>query len=123
DGMTHTVHDADGNVLFGGRTLDALVFDRTINPGNLGIAREILDGNVAGDVDTAVYTDVVENYTFTRNADGSITVDHSGFDEDELPDDDEERVDKPASDGVDRLFNIEVLRFSDGNGGTVDYQV
>lgn len=122
DGMAQKVYDAAGNLLFGGRTLDALVFDRTINPGNLGIAREILDGNVAGNIDTAVYTDVVENYTFTRNADGSITVDHSGFDEDAAPDGDE-IVANPVSDGVDRLFNIEVLRFSDGNGGTVDYQV
>ncbi|NYT45449.1 heme peroxidase [Alcaligenaceae bacterium] len=123
DGMTQKVYGPAGNLLFGGRTLDALVFDRTINPGNLGIAREILDGNVAGDIDTAVYTDVVENYTFTRNADGSITVDHSGFDEDAGPDGDENLIVGPVSDGIDRLFNIEVLRFSDGNGGTVDYQV
>lgn len=123
EGMGHPVYDADGNVLFDGRTLDALVFDRTINPGNLGIVREILDGNVASDIDTAVYTDVVENYSFTRNADGSITVDHSGFDEDAGPDGDEGNIVNAVSDGVDRLFNIEVLRFSDGNGGTVDYQV
>lgn len=122
DGMAQKVYDAGGNLLFGGRTLDALVFDRTINPGNLSIVREILDGNVAGDIDTAVYTDVVDNYTFTRNADGSITVDHSGFDEDAVPDGNE-TTPNPLSDGVDRLFNIEVLRFSDGNGGTVDYQV
>lgn len=125
DGMTKKVYDAGGNVLFGGRTLDALVFDRSINPGNLAIVREILDGNAEGDVDTAVYTDVMENYTFTRNADGSITVDHSGFDEDNVPDGDEVPAGTPnqLSDGVDRLFNIEVLRFSNGNGGTVDYQV
>lgn len=123
DGMSKQVHDAAGNVLYGGRTLDALVFDRTINPGSLAIVREILDGNVEGDVDTAVYTDVMENYTFTRNEDGSITVDHSGFDEDAGPDGEENGIPNAFSDGVDRLFNIEVLRFSDGNGGTVDYQV
>lgn len=123
DGMTETVYDSNGNELFGGRTLDALIFDRTLNPGDLGIVREILDGNVDGDEDVAVYTDVMENYTFSRNADGSITVEHSGFDDDALPDADEETVTRPVSDGIDRLFNIEVLRFSDGNGGTVDYEV
>lgn len=122
DGMTTKVFDAAGNELYGGRTLDTLVFDRTINPGSLAIVREILNGNVEGDIDTAVYTDVIENYTFTRNADGSITVDHSGFDEDAAPDGDEVTP-NPLSDGVDRLFNIEKLRFSDGNGGTVDYWV
>src|SRR5690606_173261 len=123
DGMTKKVYDAGGNELFGGRTLDALVFSRVINPGNLSIVREILDGGVAGDVDVAVYTDVIENYTFTRNADGSITVDHTGFDEDNVDDDVEEVTPRPVSDGADRLFNIEVLRFSDGNGGTVDVPV
>ena len=123
DGMTEKVYDAAGNVLFGGRTLDALVFSRVVNPGNLSIVREILDGNQAGDIDVAVYTDVMDNYTFTRNADGSITVDHSGFDEDAAADDDEELAARPLSDGVDRLFNIEKLRFSDGNGGTVEYWV
>ncbi|HUH88514.1 MAG TPA: peroxidase family protein [Pusillimonas sp.] len=123
DGMTQQVRDAAGNLLFGGRTLDALVFDRTINPGNLSIVREILNGNVEGDIDTAVYTDVFENYTFTQNADGSITVDHSGFDPDAVPEGLENGAPNPVSDGVDRLFNIEMLRFSDGNGGTVDYRV
>lgn len=123
DGMTEKVYDAAGNELFGGRTLDALVFSRAVNPGNLAIVREILDGNVEGDVDTAVYTDVLDNYTLTRNSDGSITVDHSGFDADAAPDDVEELANRPVSDGVDRLFNIERLRFSDGNGGTVEYGI
>lgn len=123
DGMTGKVYDASGNELFGGRTLDALVFNRVVNPGSLSIVREIIDGNVAGDIDTAVYTDVLENYTLTRNTDGSITVDHSGFDEDAADDDVEELAPRPVSDGTDRLFNIEKLRFSDGNGGTVEYFV
>lgn len=123
EGMTKQVYDTAGNLLYGGRTLDALVFDRTVNPGSLSIVREILNGNEQGDVDTAIYTDVVDNYTFTRNADGSITVDHSGFDEDAGPDGEENGVPNQLSDGVDRLFNIEVLRFSDGNGGTVDIPI
>ena len=123
DGMTTAVIDSAGNELFGGRTLDQLVFSREVNPGNLSIVREILDGNAEGDIDTAVYTDVMENYTFTRHDDGSITVDHSGFDEDAIDDDVEELTPRPVSDGVDRLFNIEKLRFSDGEGGTVEYFV
>src|SRR5690606_30932926 len=101
------VKDADGNVMYGGRTLDALVFSRVINPGSLEIVREILDGNVEGDIDTAVYTDIIENYTFERNSDGSITVDHTGFDEDNVDDDVEEITARPESDGTDRLFNFE----------------
>ena len=123
DGMTRQVYDSAGNVLFGGKTLDAAVFSREVNPGNLFIVREILDGNEAGDIDTAVYTDILENYTLTRHDDGSITVDHSGFDEDAVEDDVEEVVARPESDGVDRLFNIEKLVFSDGNGGTLEYFV
>lgn len=86
-----------------------------INPGQLSIVRELLDGDPDNsDVDTAVYTDVFANYTITRNADGSVTVDHTGFDDgggdDDLP---EEVANRPLSDGTDRLFNIEKLQFSD----------
>ncbi|RTZ41695.1 type I secretion C-terminal target domain-containing protein [Candidimonas sp. SYP-B2681] len=126
DSMNGKVYDATGATIFGGRTLDALVFDRSINPGNLYIVREILDGNVAGDVDTAVYTDVVQNYTFTRNSDGSATVAHTGFVKPQNPDEGNEPdavVTGPTFDGTDRLFNIEKLRFSDGAGGTVDYDL
>ena len=124
---------------FGGRSLDELMFDRTVNPGQLEIVREIVDGDILNTgVDVAVYTDVLANYTFTRNADGSITVAHTPPADvdpvdpiDPTPEDDEEgetpenenengENDK-ASDGTDRLFNIEKLRFSDGNGGTVEY--
>lgn len=102
-----------------------------INPAQLSIVREILDGDTANaSTDIAVYTDVVENYTFTRNADGSITVDHTGFTdpgdgEDENGEDipEETLQNRPLSDGTDRLFNIEKLRFSDGNGGTVEYTI
>ncbi len=116
DGMTGKVYDADGEELYGGRTLDALMFDRTLNPGQLEIAREILDGDLDDTAtDIAVYTDIRENYTITSNADGSITVSHTGFDEDAVNPDDEETVQRPLSDATDRLFNIEVLRFSDGD--------
>ncbi|QQR39259.1 peroxidase family protein [Devosia rhizoryzae] len=99
---------------FGGRTLDALMFTRTVNPGQLSIVREIVDGDVGNTAeDIAVFSDVFANYTITRNADGSITVDHTGFDEDAVNPDDEETAPRPVSDGTDRLFNIEVLRFAD----------
>lgn len=102
-----------------------------INPAQLSIVRELLDGDAANaSTDIAVYTDVVENYTFTRNADGSITVDHTGFTDpgdgedgngEDIPE--ETLQNRPLSDGTDRLFNIEKLRFSDGNGGTVEYTI
>ena len=120
---------------FDGRSLDELMFDRTVNPGQLEIVREIVDGDVANtSTDVAVYRDVVENYTFTRNADGSITVAHTPpadvdpVDPNNPPDDAEEGENgggEPAtlSDGVDRLFSIERLRFSNGNGGTIEYDI
>lgn len=141
DGMTTKVYlESDLNegalvpgavAQFGGRSLDALMFDRTLNPGQLSIVREIVDGDLDNsDTDIAVYTDVVTNYTFTRNSDGSVTVDHTGFEDpgdgedpngEDIP---EETVqNKVRSDGTDRLFNIEKLRFSDGNGGTIDFNV
>jgi Ca2+-binding RTX toxin-like protein len=108
---------------FGGRELDALMFDRTVNPGQLEIVREIVDGDVDNlEEDVAVFTDVRANYTIIRNADGSVTVSHTGFEDpgdgedangEDIP---EETVQNRAlSDGVDRLFNIEVLRFADGD--------
>ncbi len=123
ESMTSQVFDLDGQLLFGGRTLDALMFDRTLNPSQLEIVREILDGDVDNsDIDTAAFIDVVENYTITANADGSITVDHTGFDRANFPDPGEGGR-RAESDGVDRLFNIEMLRFSDGAGGFVDYTI
>jgi Ca2+-binding RTX toxin-like protein len=116
DGMTKPVLDLNGVAMFGGRPLSALTLDRTINPGQLQIVREILDGGQVGDVDVAVYWDVVGNYTLTRNADGSASISHTGFN----------AVTAPAtflSDGVDRLNNIERLRFSDGAGGTVEFSL
>ena len=55
------------NVAFGGRSLNSLVLDRTINPGDMSIVREILDGTVAyGDnFDTASYTD--DDGAWTQN--------------------------------------------------------
>ncbi len=120
--VTENLYNPAGVQNFQGMTLQESMFDRTLNPGQLKIVREIVDGNEAGDIDTAVYTDVVTNYTFTRNADGSVTVNHSGF-VDGAVGNVEGAGEKPVSDGIDRLFNIERLRFSNGAGGTVEFDI
>jgi Ca2+-binding RTX toxin-like protein len=109
--LTAQVIDAQGNLLYGGRSLESLLFSRDIRPSQLEAVREIVDGGKAGDVDTAVYWDVRENYAFTRNADGSVTVEHVTETAGAI---------NPASgqnyenEGIDRLFNIERVQFSDG---------
>ncbi|MDD5119624.1 MAG: hypothetical protein PHP90_13655, partial [Sulfuricurvum sp.] len=58
-------------------------------------ANNVLDGGTGND--TAVFSGNSSNYSFVKNSDGSITV-----------------TDKTANrDGVDRLINIEQLKFSD----------
>ncbi|MFD0462581.1 Ig-like domain-containing protein [Microvirga aerilata] len=87
---------------FDGKLLNALMLDRTLNPGQLSIVREIVADDGVGDTDTAVYGDVRANYTISQNADGSIRVSHDTV------------TVGLISDGVDRLHNIEKLRFADG---------
>ena len=94
---------------FGGKTLDALMLSATLNPGQLSIVREIVDGDKAGDIDMAVYGDLRANYTITSNADGSITVEHVTVTVETDPTTGNNRV----SDGIDRLWNIEKLKFAD----------
>ena len=103
DNLSGKVYSAAGALLYGGRTLDSLMFDRTLNPGQLSIVREILDGDPLDTaVDQAVYRGNRAEYEIEHNGDGSVTVRHAapvagGFD-----------------DGTDRLFNIERLVFADG---------
>ncbi len=132
DGMTQKVL-LNGVEQFGGKTLDKLIFDGTINPGQLAAKRELLNGGQTGDVDVAIYTDnfnantVVRNnideitdgnYTITRhrdangNLDGSFTVAHTGFDPLTAPPGPGDAP--PRSDGTDRLFGIERVRFANG---------
>jgi Ca2+-binding RTX toxin-like protein len=94
-------------------TLASAMFAGTINPGQLSIVRtirdstvqeaagETTDSNGVADIDIAVFSDVRANYTITSNADGSISVAHVTV------------TDGLESDGVDRVRNIEILRFSD----------
>ena len=58
--------------------------------------------------DVAVYGDARANYTINMNADGSITVSHVV------------QTAGVASDGIDTVRNIELLRFADGDVSTVN---
>lgn len=108
DDLGGKVYSTAGLLLYGGRTLDSLMFDRTLNPGQLSIVREILDGDPDDlSLDTAVYRGNQSEYEITYHDDGSVTVAHVNPD-----------VNLPENDGIDRLFNIEVLRFADGEVST-----
>ena len=89
--------------LYNGRTLDNLMFDRTLNPGQLFIIREVLDGDINNTgVDTAVFRGARAEYDIVWNEDGSATVTHA-----------RPNVDLRFDDGTDRVFNFEALRFAD----------
>ncbi|CAN4265144.1 An_peroxidase_bacterial_2 domain containing protein [Methylophilaceae bacterium] len=109
----HTHPDGSPNFAspaFGGASLNSLMLNRTINPGNLSIVREILQSETAAtDVDTVVYSDVLANYTITPNADGTITVAHNN------PLDDRGRpiLKDRELDGTDTIRNFEILKFAD----------
>ncbi|MBX9907578.1 MAG: calcium-binding protein [Beijerinckiaceae bacterium] len=93
-----------------GKTLSELMIARTINPLQLNIVREVLDhgaGAIGTDLDTAVYWDDVDNYTISRNADGSVLVSHTGFDVANVPD-----GLNLVSDGDDMLWGVEQFRFA-----------
>jgi hypothetical protein len=105
---------------YAGRSLSALMIDRLIVPSQLHIVREILDGGQEGDVDTAVFWDVVQNYTIELNEDGAYVVTHNVVGNPAvMPPGFANRV----SDGVDVLRNIEKVKFGDGNGGFVTFDI
>nr|WP_254454267.1 peroxidase family protein [Siccirubricoccus sp. G192] len=81
-----------------GKSVTDLMLTRGLNPGQLVIVREILNGDQPADIDRAVYSDVRASYDITRNSDGSVTVAHTRG---------------TAFDGTDRLRNIEELQFAD----------
>lgn len=102
DELGGKVYGNAGELLHNGRTLDSLMFDRTLNPGQLTIIREILDGDPDNSgIDTAVFRGNRAEYTITRNDDGSVTVAHTAV------------ADPALDDGTDRLFNIEQMQFAD----------
>ncbi|MGH7027537.1 peroxidase family protein, partial [Brevundimonas sp.] len=86
-----------------GKSLFQLMVDRIIAPSQLHIVREILDGGQAGDIDTAVFWDVRDNYDITRAEDGGFIITHVT-----------QTAGVPlVSDGTDRLYNVERLQFAD----------
>ena len=99
DLMEHQyLRDSAGNLT--GNTLQADVFNGTVDPGNLVAVREIVTPTPGLGTDTAVYRSARSNYTITSNADGSTTVTDNG----------------PAgklNDGSDTLWNVELLQFTD----------
>ncbi len=99
-----------------GKSLFELMIDRVIVPKQLNIVREIVKDDGVGDIDIAVFNDMVENYSFTRGADGSYLVTHNGFDPDNTPV-------GVFSDGQDKLWNIERLRFWDGANGIQEFAI
>jgi len=84
--------------------LASQMFNGNINPGQLQIERTIKTDTTAGDIDIAQFQGLQSEYTFVGNADGSIQVTHAI--EDQL-------------DGSDKLWNIERLKFADGEVGLI----
>ncbi len=75
-----------------------------IDPGDMTIVRRIERPASVGAVDTAVFSGPEDDYTVTTNADGTVTVAHTGGN---------------GQDGTDTLRNIEVLQFADSGTATV----
>ncbi|WP_051677361.1 peroxidase family protein [Bradyrhizobium sp. URHD0069] len=85
-------------------TLAASMFNGSINPGQLAIVRTIrnsndeTDSDGIPDIDRAVFSGARAEYDIDFNADGTITVAHTGG---------------LATDGTDTIRNVEVLDFTD----------
>ncbi len=93
--------------------LQSRMMTREIVPSQLRIVREILYTSNVGDADVAVYGDVFENYTITADTTTmTLTIAHNFVVNQALG--------VLVSDGVDRVRNVEYLRFNDGAGGTID---
>jgi Ca2+-binding RTX toxin-like protein len=75
----------------------------SINPGQLRIVREILSTSGPNDIDTAIFSDLRENYEVVEAPDGTITVIHIGG---------------TGSDGTDTLRNVEQMAYADRIEGT-----
>ncbi|TKD50761.1 peroxidase family protein [Sphingomonas baiyangensis] len=129
----------DGMVAFGGKSLTSLLVDRTINPGEMEIVREIRTDPTAGNsIDTAVYRGTLAEYEIeglqTSGPDNSGTilrrpwdVNGDGFIAVRDRDDGETGATITGPDGepvtltsrgivtdnVDLIRNIEQLQFSD----------
>lgn len=102
DSMSGQVYDnVTKQVLFGGRTLDALMLDGTLNPGQLSTVREMLDGDLNNtDIDVALFARDRDDYDIVRDLVNGVdlVIDNGGG---------------ALTEGVDRIINVEVLRFQD----------
>ncbi len=79
-------------------TLASAIFAGTLNPGQLRIVREIVWSPSGASVDTALFSDVLDNYDIALELDGTVTVAHARG---------------TLLDGTDRIRNVEDLQFSD----------
>ncbi len=87
------------------------IFAGELDPGDLAIVREIVQPEGQDDVcNTAVYSDVFDNYTIDDNDDGTWTVSHTFGEED-----DDLAEDQVGGDGSDIVRNIDRLQFTDRN--------
>lgn len=81
-----------------GMTLQQAVFSGRVNPGQIVAVREILNGGLPGDSDTALFSGPAAGYSIIINVDGSVTVRDNNV---------------VARDGTDTLWNMEKLSFCD----------
>jgi hypothetical protein len=87
------------------------VFTLRINPRDIFIVRSVKStGASPADVDTALYCDLIANYTITLNLNGSVTVAHNV---DQCPQPVDPARAANVGDGIDTLWNIEQLAFAD----------
>ena len=100
NGTTDSMQGVIVGGTFAGQQLNMLMENGLVNPGNLHIVREILNGGVNGDVDYAEFSGNIADYTVSSGADarGFRTVTHLNG----------------GIDGVDLVRNVEVLQFADG---------
>ncbi|WGV18362.1 peroxidase family protein [Fuscovulum ytuae] len=94
------------------------LFTGEITPRELSIVREIIDGSAAGDVDVAEYSGNLADYTIEGyNALTGVATDTDGDGWISVTD-----TRAAATDGVDRLKNIERLLFADGTIKIADHE-
>ena len=105
-----SIRTAASHVQRHGQTLQQAVFAGIVDPGNLVMVREIVTPTVPApdcgaaaplNCDTAVFQDVLADYTITRNAAGAIIVNNVN------------PANANTADGIDTLTNIEQLQFTD----------
>lgn len=93
--------DGTGAELFSVDSMNEIrdrMMTRELNPGQLQIVREIIVADGSDDTDTAIFTDLSDNYDITANDNGTYTVAHNRG---------------TTLDGIDTIRNIETLQFAD----------